>query len=544
MLLLACEVGPVFKYIRILDAGAIEKNHPWATGLDTKGAYIWPQNIAYQSPSHRFELANDHIIATKLGMFLRSMVKRSLPHDPEIPQSQKRRMPHAVNYIHGSIHYNGALMIFDDFADLRAHLGNKKFRKDIKRFIKREKREVTFVLREREFDPTEYAYCVAAMRVYLPYFTNGNGPSKKPVLWGNKSPYLAINSINGAWMEDMDKLVNKDTISIVRSPISTDAFSTKDGVGYALYPREVKWIEKLYAWLMFLDVRLRGFAGQLFFTKRALIEPKRRQEYKDAGGYWKWTNINPVPHPFRFRNNSTPTPPQKTSVIIATLNEEDRIEDCIKAVRNAFAEKQLNEIIVVDANSSDKTASLVRALGAKIHCTQKAGLRPGRGFQMAYGASVASGDLLFFLHADATLSTRSGEKIERFFSKPNNKICTLRLRFPSPNPVYKALGWATRLDGRVFSFGDQGILVRRSFYEQIGGMPKQALFEDVEFLQRARKQARISSLNAKIYVSNRRFKRNGVLRELLHNIWLGLRYSSGETPDQLAKSYQNFRKKI
>ncbi len=530
MLLLALEVGPVFKYIRKMKAGAIDAEHPWATGIDAKdGTPIWPKNIVYQSQSTRFDIENDKVIATKIGKFLRSMVKRSLPCDPEIPQSTKRRMPHAVNYIHGAIHYNGVSMFFDDFADLRAHLGNPTFVKDISAFIKNERREVTFVMRERDYDTTDYAYCVAAMRAYLPYFTNGNGPSKKPVLWGNKSPYLAINSINGAWMDDMNILLAGKVQTIIRPPVSKIHFAAS----YALKHRDVKWVERLYAWLMFLDVRARGFGGQLFFTKRKLIEPKSEQAYKDAGGYWKWTNINHIPHPFQSIERTRVAPP-KVSVIIPTLNESTNVVACIASVKKAL-KNDLHEIIVVDGGSEDNTTELAEYFGAKTIPSKK-----GRGNQMAKGAKEATGDLLFFVHADTVVAEKTGRKVRRFFSKPTNKICTLRLRFLTRNPAYKLLGWATRLDGTMFSYGDQGIIVRRTFYDQIGGMPEQVLFEDVEFFSRARREARVSSLRAKIYVSNRRFKRNGMIRELGHNTWLSYRYKRGDSPDSLAKRYKNW----
>lgn len=511
-----------------MKAGAISEEHPWATGQDEGGTFIWQKNIVYQSQSTRFDIENDKVIATKIGKFLRSMVRRSLPSDPEIPQSQKRRMPHAVNYIHGAIHYNGVTMFFDDSADLRAHLGSREFVKNVSKFIKMERREVTFVLRERKYDPTDYAYCVAAMRAHLPYFTNGNGPSKKPVLWGNKSPYLAINSINGAWMEDMDHLLADELEKIVRPPVTEKYFSKS----YTLHHRDVKWIERLYAWLMYLDVRARGFGGQLFFTKRKLIEPKSIDAYKEAGGYWKWTNINHIPHPFQSIDG-TCMPPSKVSVIIPTLNESKNVISCIASIKKAL-KNDLHEIIVVDGGSEDNTADLAAYFGAKTIRSTK-----GRGNQMAKGPDAATGDLLFFVHADTVVAQKTGRKIRRFFSKPTNKICTLRLRFLTRNPAYKILGWATRLDGTMFSYGDQGIIVRRAFYDQIGGMPEQVLFEDVEFFSRARKEARVSSLRAKIYVSNRRFKRNGLLRELGHNTWLSYRYRRGDSPASLAKRYRN-----
>jgi hypothetical protein len=40
------------------------------------------------------------------------MLRRSNLANPEIPQGKARRMPHAVNYLHGSVHYNGGYVLF------------------------------------------------------------------------------------------------------------------------------------------------------------------------------------------------------------------------------------------------------------------------------------------------------------------------------------------------------------------------------------------------------------------------------------------------
>ena len=49
------------------------------------------------------------------------------------------------------------------------------------------------------------------------------------------------------------------------------------------------------------------------------------------------------------------------SVIILTKNEEDNIKECLSCLDFC------DEVIIVDDNSSDKTISLARKLGAKIY---------------------------------------------------------------------------------------------------------------------------------------------------------------------------------
>lgn len=85
---------------------------------------------------------------------------------------------------------------------------------------------------------------------------------------------------------------------------------------------------------------------------------------------------------------------------------------------------------------------------------------------------------------------------------------------------------------------DQGIAVRRSFYEQLGGFPPWPLFEDVEFLRRARRRTRVWSFPSPVKTSARRFQRRGATRQQLQNTMLLLRFLAGASPVRLAAEYR------
>lgn len=295
-MLVAWESGVVVYLIKKMKHGLLAPEHPWVTGErpDT-GAPIWFDNVAYRSPSNRPDASEafDRRLVEGVGAFLARMTKKSTASE-EIPHGKKRRMPHAVNYLHGAVHYNGAYLVFDDFGDLVFHLTDRRFRRDLMRLAREEGREVTFVFRERDYDPLDYAYCIGAVRMLIPWFSNGNGPTKKPVLWGNVAPFPAIGTINGAWMKDTFALLHGERESIVRPPISKRYFEGR----YVGTRTDPIWIERLMAWLISLDVRLHGFGGQIAFTKRDVIEPERRAEYEREGGYFKWSASYIVPHPF------------------------------------------------------------------------------------------------------------------------------------------------------------------------------------------------------------------------------------------------------
>ncbi len=312
ILLLLWEVPVVWFFMAKLKAGALPSGHAWITGDEPDGSgSVWRRNIVYRSPTRMpgASLETDEHIIEKTGLFLAKMVGRSIG-EAEIPQGPRRRMPHAVNYIHGSVHYNGAFLVFDDFLDLSGHLADAGFRRDLIRFGREEKREVTLVFRQRVYDPLEYAYCIGCVRAHLPWFSNGNGPSRKPVLWGNTAPHPAINLINGAWMGDRYHLWRGDYPRLIRKPIEPGRYFQRP---YLASKADYSLIEKLLAWYMFMDVRSRGFWGQLFFTNRRKIEPHRLEEYRKAGGYWNWYACYHVPFPLQLGMRKTPVKPVSTN---------------------------------------------------------------------------------------------------------------------------------------------------------------------------------------------------------------------------------------
>jgi glycosyltransferase involved in cell wall biosynthesis len=95
--------------------------------------------------------------------------------------------------------------------------------------------------------------------------------------------------------------------------------------------------------------------------------------------------------------------PPRLSVVIVTRNEEERIRACLEAV--AWAD----ELIVVDAESEDKTASIAREL------TDHVIVRPWPGYaaQKNHGLEQARGAWILSLDADEIVSPALRAEIER-----------------------------------------------------------------------------------------------------------------------------------
>src|SRR5690349_11449521 len=84
------------------------------------------------------------------------------------------------------------------------------------------------------------------------------------------------------------------------------------------------------------------------------------------------------------------------SVVIPCLNEAENIEECVRRAFQVLTEAEIDgEVIVADNGSTDGSAELAHAAGAKVvHETRK-----GYGSAYLAGFGAASGDYIVMLDA-------------------------------------------------------------------------------------------------------------------------------------------------
>lgn len=224
------------------------------------------------------------------------------------------------------------------------------------------------------------------------------------------------------------------------------------------------------------------------------------------------------------------------AVVIPTLNEAAVIHRTVTTTKIRLPGAC---VLVVDGGSTDGTPAIAAEAGAKAFDGSR-----GRGAQCHAGALQATTEWLLFLHADTTLPSDAAAAVACFVERPKTQIATFRLTFDQPGWFLRACCWFTRFDSVFTRFGDQGILIRRSFYHEIGGFPEWPLFEDVALLQRARRRAKIHSLRAAVTTSARRFQANGHVRQQWLNARLLARYLCGASPHVLAEDYRTSRRRV
>jgi len=189
----------------------------------------------------------------------------------------------------------------------------------------------------------------------------------------------------------------------------------------------------------------------------------------------------------KYRKTDHPPECKSVSVIIPTLNEENNIDSCIQSVSG---NQYVNEIIVVDAGSTDQTRVKARQAGAGVIIHDKPITNGGgRGGQIKEGIDSARGDVVVILHADALLPDAEIDRIISVLNKHPAIIGgAVGCRFDSTLRRFRFIELANDLRAGFFkiSFGDQVQFFRRSPVVQHKLFPAIALMEDVEFSIRLR----------------------------------------------------------
>ena len=221
------------------------------------------------------------------------------------------------------------------------------------------------------------------------------------------------------------------------------------------------------------------------------------------------------------------------SIVIPVLHESGGIAAALQAL--APLAKSGAQLIVVDGGSSDGTAELARAGGARLVTADR-----GRGLQMNAGARHAVGDALLFLHADTLLPAGADALIHRALAGGAHAWGRFDVRIDGRSgllrPIAVLMNMRSRLSG--IATGDQAMFMTRAAFDAVGGFPVQPLMEDIEMSRRLLRLSRPACLRERVVTSGRRWETRGVLPTVLLMWRLRFAYWRGVAPERLAALYR------
>lgn len=204
------------------------------------------------------------------------------------------------------------------------------------------------------------------------------------------------------------------------------------------------------------------------------------------------------------------------SVIIPTLNEADTLPRLLADLA-AQSEVRL-EVLVSDGGSTDGTGTIASSIMGRLGLAGEVLTgAPGRGRQLNRGAARSRGEWLLFLHADSRFPslTALADGLVCMRREPGTRLAgRFALRFDLPVAErdfgYYLCEAKARLGLPGTIHGDQGYLLRRSFFTELGGFREELpVMEDTLLAESIRSTGTWQLLPATIITSPRRFQSEG-----------------------------------
>ncbi|MET6991345.1 TIGR04283 family arsenosugar biosynthesis glycosyltransferase [Sediminicola arcticus] len=223
----------------------------------------------------------------------------------------------------------------------------------------------------------------------------------------------------------------------------------------------------------------------------------------------------------------------KISIIIPVLNEAKHIGSLLKFLTTECNTSHVQEIIIVDGGSTDNTTTIAKEFDTILIYSEK-----GRAKQMNKGAKLATGSILYFLHADTYPPKNFDAHIMNTVVSGNPAGC-FRLRFDSNNLLLKASGWFSRINLKICRGGDQSLFVTKELWDISKGFNEAfIIYEDNEFIGRLYKLGNFKVLPQTVITSARKYNKNGTIKLQYHFGVIHLIKLLGASPERLYRYYQ------
>ncbi|MBT0607447.1 TIGR04283 family arsenosugar biosynthesis glycosyltransferase [Aequorivita echinoideorum] len=232
------------------------------------------------------------------------------------------------------------------------------------------------------------------------------------------------------------------------------------------------------------------------------------------------------------------------SIIIPVLNEAKNIQRLLLHLSENISGENKVELILVDGGSTDGTQNAIQnfsknssknslhALEIKLLHSEK-----GRARQMNTGSRNASGEILYFLHADSFPPKDFDRYIFSEIEKGNPAGC-FRMKFDSKHWWLQLMGWFTKFNWRACRGGDQSQFITKNLFDEIGGYDESyVIYEDNILINELYARKKYVVIQQTLTTSARLYKQKGVWNLQFHFLMIYLKRWMGADADELYSYY-------
>lgn len=221
------------------------------------------------------------------------------------------------------------------------------------------------------------------------------------------------------------------------------------------------------------------------------------------------------------------------SIVIPAINEAKNITGLLEHLQRNSTANNIAEIIVVDGGSSDDTVAFAKAAQATVLTSEK-----GRAKQMNTGARHATGDILYFLHADSYPPKDFDRHILKTVNDGNLAGC-FRMRFDHRHWWLRLAGWLTQFKHRSCRGGDQSQFITKNLFWELGGFnEKFIIYEDNDLINKLYARQEFTIIPHWLTTSARRYRENGIWKLQYHFLTIYVKKMLGASADDLHEYYK------
>ena len=193
------------------------------------------------------------------------------------------------------------------------------------------------------------------------------------------------------------------------------------------------------------------------------------------------------------------------TVIIPSAESIGVVRRYLPVILEAAEKRESIQFVFVDASSEEGVQDFCVELNVAYLPSKIA----HRAAQMNAGASIAKSEHLFFLHLDSFPPESYDRAIHRAFTSGANSGC-FRMTFHPTTTFLSFFAFFTRFHWRTARGGDQGLFVRKTVFEQLGGFDENlTIMEDMDICHKLEKQRAFTILKGPMRTSARKYQEEG-----------------------------------